>query len=149
MNSNKDTVRIDETGGTSKAIDAGAIYEGGGILPIVTSDLVGNTIAIKQLINDRNLSHGHLREAERQLAKREAEIEYLKTSPFISIINLIITAIGTLIAGIGINQITASPPLVVGKLNIYAGAALIILGGIANTLYPFARGWFNLEPRKK
>src|SRR5437899_2715461 len=101
-------------------------------------ELVGNKTAIKQLVNTHNLQAKHLAIAQQQLTKKEGEIEYLRTSPFVAIFAVVVGAVGAIVAGIGVNLATATPPNGLGKVMIFLGGGLVILAGLANVLFPFA-----------
>ncbi len=118
-------------------------------MPLSVDELVGNKTAIKQLINAHNIQVKNLASALQQLTKKEGEIGYLRTSPFIAIIGVVVGAIGAVVAGIGVNLATANPPGELGIVMIFLGAALVMVAGLANVLFPFARRWFNREAKSK
>lgn len=118
-------------------------YAVDGMNPITIDDLKNNAVAIKSLMLDHAMMAKQLEDARNILNSKEGEIEYLKTSPFMSIFTFIATCIGGVIAGIGINLITSEKPPWHSTLLIWLGMILTVLAGIANVLYPYARRWFN------
>lgn len=118
-------------------------YAVDGMNPITIDDLRNNAVAIKSLMLDHAMMAKQLEDARNTLNSKEGEIEYLKTSPFMSIFTLIVTCVSGVIAGIGINLITSEKPPWYSTLQICLGSVLAVLAGIANVLYPYARRWFN------
>ena len=118
-------------------------YAVDGMNPITIDDLRNNPVAIKSLMLDHAMMAKQLEDARNILNSKEGEIEYLETSPFMSIFTLIVTCVSGVIAGIGINLITNEKPPWYSALQICLGSILAVLAGIANVLYPYARRWFN------
>lgn len=87
--------------------EAMSIYSGGVLTEISEIDLVDNQIAIRQLINNHNLVQKRLQKKDEELASYKSEVEYLKTSPFVSIISSISAVIATILVGVGMNLITS------------------------------------------
>ena len=132
---------VSTAGGGSSVAEAGDVYEGGGLMRLTVDDLVGNKIAVTQLINQHNVECRRRVDAETRLAKREGEIEYLKTSPFVAISGAVSSVTGSIVIGVGLKQLAASMPF--GYTLLTVGGLLIVSGSLASILYPFARGWFN------
>ncbi len=118
-------------------------YAVDGMNPITIDDLKDNPVAIKSLMLDHAMMAKQLDDARNTLKAKEGEIEYLKTSPFISIFALLVTCAAGTMATIGINLITSDKPPWYSAVLIYLGSSLVVLAGIANVLYPYARRWFN------
>ncbi|MBD3330278.1 hypothetical protein GF354_01975 [Candidatus Peregrinibacteria bacterium] len=137
---NEENVNIDDVGATS-------IYEGGALSTISVNDLLNNETAIRQLVNEHNLSTQKLSNKETEIENYKAEIEYLKTSPFVAIFAAIINIIGAIFLGVSVNLITNNTsqesqsyiPLIL----LITAALLILAGSLVNILYPYARNWFN------
>lgn len=87
-------------------IDECNIYEGGGLSPITSDNLIGNPIAIRQLINSHNLKVKEATNLRNTVSTLEGELSYLRTSPFISIVSVVINLSGTIIIGFAINLLT-------------------------------------------
>lgn len=138
MNKENQKLNIEETGATS-------IYEGGSLSEIKVEDLKDNEVAIRQLINDYNLKIQKLRGQEEEISNCRAEVEYLKTSPFVSIISAIVNIIGAILVAISINLLTANeePTDKIPIILLVLGGILILVASFANILYPFAKKWFN------
>jgi len=131
-------------------VESGAmsIYSGGVLTEISEGDLLNNQIAIRQLINNHNIDQKRLQKKEEELSSYKSEVEYLKTSPFVSVISSISAIVATILVGVGMNLITSSNNYSLIGINV--GWLLIIFGGIltlssslSNILYPFAKKWFN------
>ncbi|MEY1638389.1 hypothetical protein [Tenuifilum osseticum] len=133
--------------------DNTSIYEGGELSPIKAIDLVNNEIAIRQLINEHNLTAINLKNKIDEINNIKSQTEYLKTSPFVSILTLIVNVIGSAILAIAANLMTSK--MVQTNLDnkevntnfemwlFIIGIGLIVISSSANILYPYARQWFN------
>lgn len=128
-------------------IDASGIYEGGTISQITADELTNNIVAIRQLINSHNLVANESKNKDVQIQTIKSQIEYLKTSPFMSIVTTIMNIIGTICIGIAAKLITDSSPPWHATVLLILGGLLVLLGSLANILYPKAREWFN--PKEK
>jgi hypothetical protein len=128
--------------------DAGSIYEDGNVLRISIDELKGNDVAIRQLVNEHNLSQRELKRLGKSIALKESEIEYLKTSPFISILSLIVNVICIAVLGIGVNIITGGKTPTIGIALVALGGIGSAVSSIATILYPYARGFFNFKKSK-
>jgi len=125
--------------------NAVSIYEGGNLSPISVKDLMGNELAIKQLINDHNLALKRIAklnvEKESQLSDLNAEVGFLRTSPFFSIIFGVFNILGTILVGIGVNFVTSTKEL--GYLFIIIGGMASLITCAAQILFRYVRAWFN------
>lgn len=128
--------------------DAGSIYENGNVLKINIDDLKGNDVAIKQLVNGHNLAQKDLHKLITKIALKESEIEYLRTSPFISISCTIFNVIFVIVVGIGVNLLTGNVMQNIGFALVIIGGLGTICSGIATLLFPYARGFFNSKNDK-
>jgi len=133
---------------TQPDIDASGIYEGGSISQISAEELESNIIAIKQLINSHNLVANESKNKDVEIRTIRAQNEYLKTSPFVSVIATLISIGGSILIAIGVNLVTNQPdPPFQAKAILWIGGILLIVASLANILYPKARDWFN--PKNK
>jgi energy-converting hydrogenase Eha subunit E len=127
-----------------QGVTASTIYEGGALSQISSEQLKDNIIAIKQLINNYNLVVKQSEEKDVVISSLKSQIEYLRTSPFVSIISAIINVVASILVGLGINLLTAEKPdTSKGNLLLVLGAILIIVGSLSTILYPYVRAWFN------
>lgn len=126
-------------------LDATAIYEGGGVAKITAEEIKGNEVAVRQLINAHNLAVTENKNKETEIQTINAQNEYLKTSPFVSIISALINVGGSVLIAVGVNLITGKEAgaEVTDIVILVTGILLVVIGSLANILYPFARGWFN------
>lgn len=132
---------------TQPDIDASGIYEGGSISQISAEELKDNIVAIRQLINSHNLVAIESKNKDADIQRIKAQNEYLKTSPFVSIISALISIGGSVLIAIAVNIITIKEnPLFQDKLILFIGGILLVIASFANILYPSARDWFN--PKK-
>lgn len=119
------------------------IYEGGSLNQISVSDLKDNEIAIRQLINTHNLKINEVQNANSQITSLQSELEFHKTSPFVSIFAIIVNLGGSTVVAFAVNLLTSD------KTNNYAGwilaigFILVFIGSLATILYPYARKFFN------
>jgi hypothetical protein len=137
---------MDETTLDFKGTEAALIYEGGVLSKITGEELQNNPVAIRQLINAHNLLERKLSNKENDIQNARTEIEYLKTSPYVSIIAAILNIVGSVLIALSINLITSETvrsPSSKNNLILTCGIALIATGSLATILYPYARSWFN------
>lgn len=133
---------------TQPDIDSSGIYEGGSISQITAEELESNIVAIRQLINSHNLVAIESKNKDVDIQRIKAQNEYLKTSPFVSIIAALISIGGSILIAIGVNLTTgAENPPFQDKVVLWIGGLLLVVGSLANILYPKARDWFN--PKKE
>ncbi len=138
---------------TAPNIDASVIYEGGDITQITADELKGNIVGIRQLINSHNLVATESKNKDRQIQEYKSENEYLRTSPYVSIIAAVVNIVGSLIIGISTemmgNELQASDADVSRKtiLLLVTGITLVLLGSLASIFYPKARSWFNKKTK--
>lgn len=123
--------------------DASSIYENGALLPLKVEELCDNKVAIKQLINQHNLSQINLSVMEKEVSDNKSEIEYLKTTPFFSSFIAVLNIIATIMIAIIINQITEKPDVIINYWLLFLAALLLVVSSISNILYPYVRRWFN------
>lgn len=123
--------------------DAASIYEGGGVFQISLDELEKNPTAIKQLINNHNLLASDLTERNEQIQQKIREIEFLKTSPFVAIIGVILSTIGAILVSIGVNLTNTDATSGMGWGIVVLAFIIILTGACANVMYPYVRSWFN------
>lgn len=116
------------------------IYEGGTLNSISINDLLGNAVAITQLVNDYNLKIKEVANTRQEITELKSHIEFLKVSPFISLLATVINIIGSVTIAIGVNNLSNK---YLGVILIILGAILILAGSLSTVFYPYARGWFN------
>jgi hypothetical protein len=133
--------------GPNTVADIGLVYGAGCFMNIEVKDLLGNEIGIRQLMNAHNDQAMRRADAERRLADKEGEVEFLKTSPFIAIVALAVLICGSVVIGIGVNMATSKPAQDYAALVICLGGALSLVSGLSNILYPYARKWFNRQTK--
>lgn len=119
------------------------IYEGGSLSQISADDLKDNVIAIKQLINNHLLLISENRRKELEIQDYKSTIEYLNSSPFISIIAAVISFSGSILIGFAVNLFTQNPAPSYSWIILLIGGILVLSGALSNILYPYARKWFN------
>jgi len=123
-------------------ITASTIYEGGVLNPITISDLLNNKLAIRQLINNYNEKVQQAEQTEKKVCALTSSLEYIKTTPYMSIFTSIINILGTIVIGLGVNQYSNSEN---GGINdlLVIGDLLVLLANLANIFYPYAKQWYN------
>lgn len=123
---------------------ASNIYEGGGISEIKAEELKNNLVAIRQLINSHNLVATENRNKEREVQRIQSENEYLKTSPFVSIISAVVSIFGSILVAIEVNVLTSNQSQSnINYIILVIGIIMLLVSSLANILYPKAREWFN------
>lgn len=126
-----------------KTLDVSAqalsIYEKGALKEITIKELVGNEIAITQLVNDHNISLIKLTEKDKQIENIIRERDYLKTSPFINICSSVFNVIGSILLALSINKLTLKPDDKNNQIILIISGLIIIFAQIMNIVYPFMR----------
>jgi hypothetical protein len=123
--------------------DAASIYEGGGVFQISLEELEKNPTAIKQLINNHNLLASDLTKRNEQIQEQIRVIEFLKASPFVAIIGVILSAVGAVLISIGVNLTNTPATSDMGWGVVTLAFIIILTGACANVMYPYVRSWFN------
>ncbi|MCB1194246.1 MAG: hypothetical protein KDK90_27670 [Leptospiraceae bacterium] len=136
---------------TANPHDEFEVYESGKLHPISIDELMNNKVAIKQLLNAYNTAIRKAKNLSDELYTEKAEVEYYKTSPFVSILSAILNVIFMIIIGIGVNIATGNE-----KTLPNIGPAIYCLGGLGTIsssvwpiLYPYAKGFFNKRGSNK
>lgn len=119
------------------------IYEGGALNQITIPDLLNNEVAIRQLVNNYNIKLGEVDRNAETISNLRSSLEYHRTAPFTSIIAVIINVLGTIITGIGVNQLTNEGRF--AHALLIAGGLLVLVGSISTILFPYAKDWFNAK----
>lgn len=121
-------------------------YAVDGMKKIEVKDLLGNEIAIAQLMLDVKTLGTKLNAAEEKLKAQEGEIEHVRTAPFMGKVGLIVNAVGGAIGAIGVNGLTGDPARPYSALMTILGYGLIVVMGIAIIQYPKARLTYSPKP---
>lgn len=129
---------------TADPHDETEIYESGKLHSIKIEELINNKVAIKQLLNNYKTSMKKEKDLSDKLYEKKADVEYYKTSPFISILSGIFNVISTLISGIGVNIATSQKDLQNIGISICVVAAIgTVISSLWPVLYPYAKDFFN------
>ena len=122
---------------------AASIYEGGGVFQISLDELEKNPTAIKQLINNHNLLASNLAERNGEIQEKTREIEFLKTSPFVAGIGVILSTVGAILISIGVNLTNTPASENMGWGIVTLASIVILTGACSNVIFPYVRAWFN------
>lgn len=128
------------------SISSSEVYDGGNLSQITAEELKGNLLAIRQLINNFNEKAKKLEAVEKELAETKGELEYQNTYPFITVFAAVFNVIGTVLVGIGVNQLTAAgknDDTTASAILIGLGGLTVILSSLSSILYKWGRKWFN------
>ncbi|AYV57692.1 hypothetical protein EFP84_18800 [Leptospira kmetyi] len=128
---------------TTEPSDESNIYERGNIQAISLNELKNNEVAIKQLMNSYNIARKDLKKLNDVISDQKSDIEYLKTSPFISVFSLCINVISILVATLGVNKITTNAEDKFGLALVILGGVGLVLSGALPILFPYAKDFFN------
>jgi hypothetical protein len=119
------------------AADEGSIYQGGHLSAVNIEDLLENEVAIRQLINDLNLT-------KRDNERSRAEIEALKLErtgyamqPWLLGFTAIMNLFGVVLVGIGTNLLTSTNSPAFSGWILGIGVTISILSGLGPTFLPF------------
>ena len=128
------------------SISSSEVYDGGNLSQIIAEELKGNLLAIRQLINNFNEKAKKLEAVEKELAETKGELEYQNTYPFITVFAAAFNVIGTVLVGVGVNQLTAAgknDDTTASAILIGLGGLTVILSSLSSILYKWGRKWFN------
>lgn len=116
------------------------IYEEGNVGNITLSELVGNEVAIKQLINDRNIKAKIISDLQNEINSINSELGFQRTSPFFSIVSAFVSIMGSVLMCVGGGVILSSNW---GWLLIVSGALLLLISNIQTISHKWIFKWFN------
>lgn len=120
------------------------IYEGGNLRQIRIEELVGNELAITQLVNDYNVCSSEVKSLQNQLNIAETDLKLQKTSPFVSILGGFVNILGSVILSFSINKVSSeSQKDGAFWLFLVLGGILVLIASLSSILYPFAIRFFN------
>ena len=128
------------------SISSSEVYDGGNLSQITAEELKGNLLAIRQLINNFNEKAKKLEAVEKELAETKGELEYQNTYPFITVFAAVFNVIGTVLVGVGVNQLTAAgknDDTTASAILLGLGGLTVILSSLSSILYKWGRKWFN------
>ena len=131
---------------TQGSISSSEVYDGGNLSQITAEELKGNLLAIRQLINNFNEKAKKLEAVEKELAETKGELEYQNTYPFITVFAAVFNVIGTVLVGVGVNQLTAAgknDDTTASAILLGLGGLTVILSSLSSILYKWGRKWFN------
>lgn len=130
---------------SGNTISSAQIYDGGSLNQINAEDLKGNLVAIKQLINQYNEKSIQLERTEQELNNTRGELEFQNTYQYVVIVSAVFNVVGTIMVGIGVNQITGQNDLATKSSYavLIGGGVVILVANIATICYRWVRKWFN------
>ena len=102
-------------------ISVGEIYEGGALNGITIAELVGNEVAIRQVVNEVNAKNAQVKQLSQELSRVMDEKAELKAKTTMRWYEVTFNASGAVVLAIGTN-IRAS--------NVTAAIALIVVGAM-------------------
>lgn len=118
------------------------LYEDGNLGRITIEELVGNDVAIKQLINDRNIKAKNVDTLQKEINKINSELGFQRTSPFFAYVSAAINIIGSILMCVGGGIIQSSNN---GWWLIIIGASLTLIGNFQTISHKWVFKWFNKE----
>lgn len=123
------------------AFEEGDIYEGGELGQISIPDLVGNEVAIRQLINQHIIKERLVKNLQEKVNGLESELSFQKTSPFYAAISCVVDVAGTISFGLGTNLLVNNRELAIWMIAL--GAILVLVANIQTVCHRWVNGWFN------
>jgi len=136
---------------TGKALDLNvasgeaAIYQDGNIVTIGVADLVGNEVALRQLLNTYNLMHQAKEEIEKENRILRDEVSAMSLSPVVSSLLSLINVIGVVLLGFGVDSLAQGTPPNNSTLMFVSGLLLVL---ISSGLNPFTR-WLSRKYKER
>lgn len=100
-------------------ISVGEIYEGGALNGITIAELVGNEVAIRQVVNEVNAKNAQVKHLSQEVSRVKDEMTELKVKTTMRWYEAAFNASGAVVLAIGTNILSS---------NILAAVALIIVG---------------------
>lgn len=128
--------------------DASSIYEDGALLPMSVDEVCNNKAAVKQLMNQHNLAQIQFEEIKREFSEYKSDVEFLKTTPFISTFVAIFNIIASVLIAILVNLYTNNPNDNTYVILLILSGAVLLCSSILNIFYPYIKKWFNSRKEK-
>ena len=100
-------------------ISFGEIYEGGALNPISIDELLGNKVAIRQLVNEVNHKNQQIDTLSEEITSLKSDIVGLRNQTLIRWQDAIFNAIGAIVLAIGTNILST---------NIFSAIVLMLVG---------------------
>ena len=106
-------------------ISIGEIYEGGSLNPISIDELVGNKVAVRQLVNEVNHKNKQVEDLNREISNLNGEIVTLQNQTLIRWQDAIFNAIGAAVLSIGTNLLSSNKMMAI--ILILIGIICIVI----------------------
>lgn len=106
-------------------ISFGEIYEGGALNPISIDELLGNKVAIRQLVNEVNHKNQQIDTLSEEITSLKSDIVGLRNQTLIRWQDAIFNAIGAIVLAIGTNILSTNIHSAIVLMSV--GAACIII----------------------
>ena len=118
------------------AANQAAIYEGGNLITISIRELVGNEIALRQLINNLNLTVRNLELSQEEIQQLKIERSSQTLQPALASILAVVNAVGVFLTGLGTNYWSSDKPPPSAGWILAAGILLSLLASVSTILFP-------------
>lgn len=115
---------------------ASSIYEGGTLKGVSIIDLLGNEIAIRQLINERNLLAREAEDVKAEVQRLRIERAGYALQPALASFVGAVNILGIILVGLGINYLSVATPPAGAWIVLVVGAVLALLSTIATIVLP-------------
>jgi hypothetical protein len=123
-----------QTGSLNVSSDATSIYEGGHLLQVKIDDLMGNEVALRQLVNTLNLAHKGNSRLNGEVEALKIDVAAFSVQPVVAAILSIVNISGAVLIGFGTNFLSTTNPPPASAWILGVG---IVLTALSALLPPF------------
>jgi hypothetical protein len=125
------------------ASDATTIYEGGKLIPLSIPDLLGNEVALRQLINSHNLSNRQADSLRAEVSALQLERAATVATPALAVFLAITNVSGAILIAMGVNYMTSATAVPRSWVITVVGGLLTLVTAVAPVALPFLITWFR------
>lgn len=118
------------------ASDAVSIYEGGNLRTVTIEELVDNDVALRQLINDFNLTKRENENIKKRIETLNLERAGYVLQPWILTFVAAMNILGVAIVGLATNYVTSNTPPPAAMLLLILGIIISVFSAVAPILLP-------------
>jgi len=113
-------------------ISVGEIYEGGALNGISIAELIGNEVAIRQVVNEVNSKAGQVTQLSEEVSHLKDAMAELRAKATMRWYDAAFTTVGAIVLAIGTNILSSN--LVVAIALMIIGALCILISNIVGVL---------------
>ncbi len=130
------------------AADEISIYQGGNLTTVSIEELLGNEVAVRQLVNELNLSKRDYKQSRSEIEQLKLERAGYALQPAILGFVAALNILGVILVGLGTNYVTSNTPPSGSLLILIIGGAITLLTAIAPVLLPLLIEFYSKKRGK-